>query len=200
MPLSTTTIVVLTMMLRLRPGTCWISSSNTTPYRALTAAARSSSITNSNAAVDGSSSTVPRNNNNNNNDDLFSVAPMMEYTDRHLRYLLRLLSRRSKLYTEMVTASTLVHNDEVGRWLDYNDAHEHPVVLQVGGSDAGDLRGAVRRALPYGYDEINLNCGCPSEKVAGKGCFGAALMKTPELVRDCVPPRAEIRKRIKNNF
>ena len=117
------------------------------------------------------------------NNALFNVAPMMEYTDRHLRYMLRLLSKRSKLWTEMVTASTLVHNEgNLERWLAYNDHHEHPVVLQLGGSDANDLAIAVRRALPYGYDEINLNCGCPSDKVAGKGSFGAALMRDPDHV------------------
>lgn len=117
------------------------------------------------------------------NNDLFNVAPMMEYTDRHLRYMLRLLSKRSKLWTEMVTASTLVHNEgNLERWLAYNDHHEHPLVLQLGGSDANDLAVAVRRALPYGYDEINLNCGCPSDKVAGKGSFGAALMRDPDHV------------------
>ena len=113
--------------------------------------------------------------------DTFSVAPMMDYTDRHLRFLFRLISKRAKLYSEMVTANTLVHNEDLARWLDFSE-QEHPVVLQLGGNEAGALAQAVSKALPWGYDEFNLNCGCPSEKVAGAGAFGAALMEDPEHV------------------
>lgn len=109
-------------------------------------------------------------------DHAFSVAPMMDYTDRHFRYLLRLLSSKAVLYTEMVGASTLVHNPDIDRWLRLSDDVENPVVLQLGGSDCEDLRTSVKRASAYNYDEINLNCGCPSDKVAGKGSFGATLM------------------------
>ena len=90
----------------------------------------------------------------------------------------------------MVTSATLVHNDNCDRWLQYND-QEHPAVLQLGGSSPADLRGAVAKAKPYNYDEINLNCGCPSDKVAGKGCFGAALMREPQLVADLCSGMAE---------
>ena len=88
---------------------------------------------------------------------------MMDYTDRHLRYMIRLMSNKAMLYTEMVTSATLIHNDNVDRWLRYSDV-EHPAVLQLGGSSMEDLRGAVAKAKPYGYDEINLNCGCPARK------------------------------------
>mmetsp|Transcript_16003 Transcript_16003/g.21151 ORF Transcript_16003/g.21151 Transcript_16003/m.21151 type:complete len:454 (+) Transcript_16003:40-1401(+) len=114
----------------------------------------------------------------------FSLAPMMDYTDRHYRFLMRLLSKKMVLYTEMVAGGTVINNpeDELGRWLDYNEEVEHPVILQLGGSNIEDLTLAAKRCAPYRYDAINLNCGCPSEKVAGKGCFGAALMRDPELV------------------
>jgi tRNA-dihydrouridine synthase A len=111
------------------------------------------------------------------------VAPMMDYTDRHCRYLLRLLSPRALLYTEMVTAQALVHGD-VDRLLGY-DASEHPVALQLGGSDPGLLTRAARLGERYGYDEINLNVGCPSDRVQS-GRFGACLMAEPELVADCL--------------
>jgi len=118
--------------------------------------------------------------------ELFSLAPMMEYTDQHMRFLLRLLSRHMVLYTEMVASSTLIHKprDELGRYLDYNTEVEHPVVLQLGGSNVQHLTDAARLCAPYRYDAINLNCGCPSEKVAGKGCFGAALMLESQLVAE----------------
>lgn len=114
------------------------------------------------------------------------MAPMMDYTDRHMRFLMRLLSKDMVLYTEMIASGTIVNNpeNELGRWLDYSESCEHPVVLQLGGSDPGELRRAAARAAPYRYDAVNLNCGCPSEKVAGKGCFGAALMREAELVGD----------------
>ena len=112
-----------------------------------------------------------------------SVAPMMDWTDRHCRVLHRLMTRRAMLYTEMVTAPAIVHGPKA-RLLDYS-AVEHPVALQLGGSDPAELAAAVRIANPWGYDEINLNCGCPSDRVQS-GCFGAVLMERPSLVADCV--------------
>ncbi len=108
---------------------------------------------------------------------------MMDWTDRHCRYFHRLMTRRAMLYTEMVTAPAVVHGDR-DRLLGFHRA-EHPVALQLGGSDPGELREAVRLAAPYGYDEINLNVGCPSDRVQS-GCFGAVLMERPQLVADCV--------------
>lgn len=126
----------------------------------------------------------------------FSVAPMMDYTDRHFRYLLRLLSREAVLYTEMVTAATLVdgtgaprHGDGA-RWLGYDDDAGR-TVLQLGGADPAQLGAAARLAAPRGYAGVNLNCGCPSDRVAGQGCFGAALMRDAALVADCVDALAE---------
>ncbi len=113
----------------------------------------------------------------------FCVAPMMDWTDRHCRYFLRLISRRARLYTEMVTAPALVHGD-VPRHLDF-DPSEHPVALQLGGSDPAELAHAAKLGALWGYDEINLNCGCPSERVQ-TGSFGACLMAEPALVADCV--------------
>jgi tRNA-dihydrouridine synthase A len=112
-----------------------------------------------------------------------SVAPMMDWTDRHCRYFHRLLSRQALLYSEMVTTGALVHGN-VPRHLDFN-AEEHPVALQLGGSDAGELAHCARLGEQWGYDEINLNCGCPSERVQ-RGSFGACLMAEPALVADCV--------------
>jgi tRNA-dihydrouridine synthase A len=112
-----------------------------------------------------------------------SVAPMMDWTDRHCRVFHRLMSRRALLYTEMVTAPAIVHGNRP-RLLDY-DAVEHPVALQLGGSDPAELAQAARIAGDWGYDEINLNVGCPSDRVQS-GCFGAVLMKTPDLVAGCV--------------
>lgn len=111
------------------------------------------------------------------------VAPMMDYTDRHCRYLLRLVSPGALLYTEMVTAQALAHG-EVERLLGF-DASEHPVALQLGGSDPGLLASAARLGAARGYDEINLNVGCPSDRVQS-GRFGACLMAEPGLVADCV--------------
>ena len=108
---------------------------------------------------------------------------MMDYTDRHCRYLLRLLSPHVLLYTEMVTAQALVHGD-VERLLGF-DASEHPVALQLGGSDPVLLARAARMGAERGYDEINLNVGCPSDRVQS-GRFGACLMAEPELVADCM--------------
>ncbi|MGP9804730.1 tRNA dihydrouridine(20/20a) synthase DusA [Paracoccus sp. NSM] len=112
-----------------------------------------------------------------------SVAPMMDWTDSACRRFHRLLCRHALLYTEMVTAPAVIHGDRA-RLLDY-DAAEHPVALQLGGSDPAELREATRIAADWGYDEINLNVGCPSDRVQS-GCFGAVLMKTPELVAECV--------------
>lgn len=108
---------------------------------------------------------------------------MMDWTDRNCRAFHRLLSRHALLYTEMVTAPAIIHGDRA-RLLDY-DAAEHPLALQLGGSDPAELRAATRIAQDWGYDEINLNVGCPSDRVQS-GCFGAVLMKSPDLVADCV--------------
>ncbi len=110
-----------------------------------------------------------------------SVAPMMDWTDRHCRYFHRVLTRHTRLYTEMVTTGALLHGD-VPRHLDFND-EEHPVALQLGGSEPEDLARCARLAEQWGYDEVNLNCGCPSERVQ-RGAFGACLMAEPELVAD----------------
>lgn len=115
--------------------------------------------------------------------DRLSVAPMMDWTDRACRGFHRLLSRRALLYTEMVTAQAVVHGDR-GKLLDY-DAAEHPLALQLGGSDPAQLAEATRIGADWGYDQINLNVGCPSDRVQS-GCFGAVLMTRPELVADCV--------------
>ena len=112
-----------------------------------------------------------------------SVAPMMAWTDRHCRYFHRLVTKRARLYTEMVTTGALLHGD-LPRHLDFN-AEEHPVALQLGGSEPADLAACARLGERWGYDEINLNCGCPSERVQ-RGAFGACLMAEPELVADCV--------------
>ncbi len=112
-----------------------------------------------------------------------SVAPMMDWTDRHCRYLHRLLSRRTRLYTEMITAPALVRGG--ARHLLRFDATEHPVAVQLGGSDPGELAEAARMAEDEGYDEVNLNVGCPSDRVQS-GTFGAVLMKSPALVADCL--------------
>ena len=108
---------------------------------------------------------------------------MMDWTDRHCRFFHRLITRRARLYTEMVTTGALLHGDVV-RHLDFS-AQEHPVALQLGGSDPADLAHCARLAAQWGYDEINLNCGCPSERVQ-RCAFGACLMAEPDLVADCV--------------
>ncbi len=113
---------------------------------------------------------------------------MMDWTDRHCRYLHRVLSRHTLLYTEMVTAPAVLHGDPE-RLLGF-DAAEHPVALQLGGSDPDQLAAAVRIACDFGYDEINLNIGCPSDRVQS-GCFGAVLMERPALVADCVSAMIE---------
>ncbi len=108
---------------------------------------------------------------------------MMDWTDRHCRYFHRLLSRRALLYTEMITTGALLHGD-LPRHLRFDNA-EHPVALQLGGSEPADLAKCARLGEAWGYDEINLNCGCPSERVQ-RGAFGACLMAEPLLVADCV--------------
>jgi len=108
---------------------------------------------------------------------------MLDWTDRHCRFFHRLLTRHTRLYTEMVTTGALIHGD-VARHLGFN-AEEHPVALQLGGSDPADLAHAARLGAHWGYDEINLNCGCPSERVQ-RGAFGACLMAEPQLVADGV--------------
>ena len=116
------------------------------------------------------------------------MAPMMDWTDRHCRVFHRLMTRRAMLYTEMVTALAIVHGDR-DRLLGYSK-EEHPIALQLGGSDPAELREAVRLSAPYGYDEINLNVGCPSDRVQS-GCFGAVLMERPTLVAECVAAMQE---------
>lgn len=114
---------------------------------------------------------------------------MMDWTDRHCRYFHRQLSRRARLYTEMVTTGALLHGD-VPRHLDF-DAAEHPVALQLGGSEPADLAACAKLGVKWGYDEINLNCGCPSERVQ-RGAFGACLMAEPRLVADCVKAMVDV--------
>jgi tRNA-dihydrouridine synthase A len=114
---------------------------------------------------------------------VFAVAPMMDWTDRHCRFLHRQLTRRALLYTEMVVADAVIHGDRK-RLLGF-DAREHPVALQLGGSDPVKLAEAARIGADFGYDEINLNVGCPSDRVQS-GTFGACLMRTPALVAECV--------------
>ena len=108
---------------------------------------------------------------------------MMDWTDRHCRYFLRLISRRARLYTEMITSGALTHGD-VPHHLDFDPA-EHPVGLQLGGSDPSLLAACAKLGERWGYDEINLNCGCPSERVQ-TGSFGACLMAEPIIVADCI--------------
>ena len=124
-------------------------------------------------------------------DRRFCVAPMMEYTDRHERYFLRLISQKAVLYSEMITTGAVIHGDR-DRLLGF-DHSEHPVVLQLGGSDPRQLAASSKIAEEWGYDEVNLNCGCPSDRVKS-GQFGASLMANPELVAECVAAmQAEIK-------
>jgi tRNA-dihydrouridine synthase A len=111
------------------------------------------------------------------------VAPMIDVTDRHCRYFHRLLAPQARLYTEMITTGALMHGD-VARHLDF-DPSEQPVALQLGGSEPQALADCARLGEQWGYDEINLNCGCPSERVQ-RGAFGACLMAEPDLVADCI--------------
>ena len=113
----------------------------------------------------------------------FCVAPMMDWTDRHCRVFHRLMTRRTRLYTEMVTTGAVIHGDRQ-RLIGF-DQSEHPLALQLGGSDAAELATCARIAEEWGYDEVNLNVGCPSDRVQS-GRFGACLMAEPALVADCV--------------
>jgi len=108
---------------------------------------------------------------------------MMDWTDRHCRFFHRLITKRTRLYTEMVSTGALLHGD-VARHLDY-DASEHPLALQLGGNDPAELAHGARLAQAWGYDEVNLNCGCPSDRVQ-RGAFGACLMAEPQRVADGV--------------
>lgn len=116
-------------------------------------------------------------------DRKLSIAPMLDWTDRHCRFFLRQISRRTLLYTEMITTGALLHRDPA-RFLDFHE-QEHPLALQLGGSDPDELAACVRLAQEWGYDEINLNVGCPSDRVQS-GRFGACLMAEPSLVGECV--------------
>lgn len=118
-------------------------------------------------------------------DRCLSIAPMMDWTDRHYRVFMRGLTKRTLLYTEMVVAPAIIFGkDGPGRFLDFNEI-EHPIALQLGGSDPKQLAECAKIAQSWGYDEINLNCGCPSDRVSA-GRFGACLMAEPELVSDCL--------------
>ncbi|KAK9169333.1 hypothetical protein Syun_001473 [Stephania yunnanensis] len=121
----------------------------------------------------------------------FSVAPMMDWTDNHYRTLARLISKHAWLYTEMVVAETIVHKqDNLDRFLSF-PREQHPIALQIGGSNLNNLSKAAALANSYNYDAINLNCGCPSGKVAGHGCFGARLMLNPKFVAEAMSAIAE---------
>ena len=120
---------------------------------------------------------------------IISVAPMMDWTDRHCRYFHRLISPSVTLYTEMVTTGALLFGDK-DRFLRFNEA-EHPLVLQLGGSDPEALATSAKLGQGYGYDEINLNCGCPSDRVQS-GSFGACLMKEPELAAQCIKAMKDV--------
>jgi tRNA-dihydrouridine synthase len=146
----------------------------------LRSAARSLRMVSSNAGAEAS------------NVHAFSIAPMMEYTDAHQRKLIRLITARSVLYTEMVTANALVRTDTQERFLEADFQKEDPVVLQLGGGDPQLMADAAKIAYDYGYKEFNINCGCPSEKVAGAGCFGAALMLNPAVVADLTSAISEV--------
>ena len=121
-------------------------------------------------------------------DRKFCVAPMLDWTDRHCRYFLRLISKQSMLYTEMLTTGAILHGDS-----DHHlqmDAFEHPVALQLGGSNPQDLAKACKMAAEYAYAEINLNCGCPSDRVQN-GMFGAIMMKDAEITANCIAAMRE---------
>lgn len=117
------------------------------------------------------------------NQHLISIAPMMDWSDRHYRFFMRLITKRALLYTEMITTGAIIHGDR-DRFLKFNH-EEHPVAIQLGGSDPDQLARCSTIATEYGYDEINLNVGCPSDRVQS-GRFGACLMAEPDLVAECV--------------
>jgi len=127
--------------------------------------------------------------NSNYPDHRFSVAPMLDWSDRHCRYFHRLFSKRTLLYTEMVVADAAIHGPR-DRLMGF-DAAEHPIALQLGGSDPVKLQEAARIGAGFGYDEINLNVGCPSDRVQS-GTFGACLMQTPDVVARCVAAMKEV--------
>lgn len=118
-----------------------------------------------------------------------AIAPMLDWSDRHYRYFMRQLTKHTTLYSEMVVADAIIHGER-DKLLEYNSA-EHPLVLQLGGSNPAKLVAAASIAHDYGYDEINLNCGCPSDRVQA-GCFGAALMKDAQLVGECFAALQEV--------
>ena len=120
----------------------------------------------------------------------FCIAPMMQCTDIHDRYLFRLITKKSILYTEMVTTGAIIYGECIEQ-LRFNDSIEHPVAVQLGGSDPKDLATCAKLCDEMGYDEINLNVGCPSERVQ-KGAFGACLMKEPILVAECIEAMQEV--------
>ena len=126
--------------------------------------------------------------NNNTKIPHISVAPMMDWTDRHFRYFMRLISPHVRLYTEMVTTGAILHGDRE-RFLRFDES-EHPLALQLGGSSPHELADCTKIGIEYGYDEINLNCGCPSDRVQS-GMFGACLMKKPDHVAECVEAMLE---------
>lgn len=121
-------------------------------------------------------------------DHRFSVAPMLDWTDKHCRYFHRLLSQHAVLYTEMVTTGAILHGS--GDYLDFNQ-EEHPVILQLGGSEPADMAEAARRAQQRGYDAVNINVGCPSDRVQN-GMFGACLMAQPQRVADCIKAMQDV--------
>ena len=122
------------------------------------------------------------------NHSLVSIAPMMDWTDKHCRYFYRLISKNVQLYTEMITTKAILRGDK-NRLLDFNDG-ENPLVLQLGGSDPKEMAECAIIAEDWGYDEVNINVGCPSDRVLS-GSFGACLMKEPKLVAQCVEAMIE---------
>ena len=114
---------------------------------------------------------------------------MMDWTDRHCRYFHRLMSKHAQLYTEMITSKAIIHGDK-NRLLDYHDG-EHPLVLQLGGSDPSEMAQCAKIAQDWGYDEVNINAGCPSDRVQS-GSFGACLMNTPQVVAQCVDAMKQV--------
>ena len=122
------------------------------------------------------------------NHSLVSIAPMMDWTDKHCRYFYRLISKNVQLYTEMITTKAILRGDK-NRLLDFNDG-ENPLVLQLGGSDPKEMAECAIIAEDWGYDEVNINVGCPSDRVLS-GSFGACLMKEPKLVSQCVEAMSE---------
>ena len=122
------------------------------------------------------------------NHSLVSVAPMMDWTDKHCRYFYRLISKNVQLYTEMITTNAILRGDK-NRLLDFNTS-ENPLVLQLGGNDPKELADCALIAKKWGYDEVNINVGCPSDRVLS-GSFGACLMKEPNLVAQCVETMIE---------